>query len=240
MKLDLAKQSARVQLVLTKRQLPNMRASVGLTLDVSGSTQGLYASGTIQRLLEQIVPVALKADDNQNLDVYTFSSGEMINQVDGATAENYENFVQEQILDNDDVDKWSGTSYAPVIQQMIEDYGFVRKAGGFLGFGGTTQLVSESASGEAVLNYFITDGENDDKDATEKLFAQLETAKSNMYFMLIGVGHQSFSFLRQLADRHGNVGFLNVSDLQKFVNEDNLYEQLLPVELTQWLKQKTV
>lgn len=240
---NLDKEKQKVAFTLSKRNLPQMRASVGLALDISGSTSGLYKRGVIQRLVEQIVPVGLRFDDNGNLDVYTFADGESISQVTGATEHNYPNFVKREILENTAVDKWGGTSYAPVIEKMLVDYGFryEQKSGGFAGFGGSIKrlLKESSTSGEAVVNYFITDGVNDDKKATEALLQECQDAKANMYFCIIGVGDADFSFIEHLGEKFGNVGFLNVSDLEKFVDSDDIYEQLLPPEMTDWLKQKT-
>jgi len=241
---NLEKEKQKVAFTLSKRNLPQMRASVGLALDISGSTANLYKRGVIQRLVEQIIPVGLRFDDNGNLDVYTFADGDAIGQVTGATEHNYADFVKREILDNNAVSKWGGTSYAPVIEQMLSDYGFryTAKTGGFAGFGGkqTRMLKESSTSGEAVINYFITDGVNDDKKATEALLQECQDAKANMYFCIIGVGDADFSFIEHLGEKFGNVGFLNVSDLQKFVDGDDIYEQLLPTEMTDWLKQKTI
>lgn len=235
---DLSKEKQKVAFTLAKRNLPEMRASVGLSLDVSGSIHGLFNQGVIQRIVEQIVPIGLRFDDNGNLDVYTFSDGDNTTQVEGATEQNYQGFVKREILDNSKVNKWGGTSYAPVIDQMLKDYGFYQdKKSGWFGKT-TTELQAKSTSGEAVVNYFITDGENDDKAATEALLQQCEDAKVNMYFCFIGVGHANFSFIERMGEKFGNVGFINIEDLAKFVDADDIYEQLLPAEMTTWLQQK--
>lgn len=279
MQFNLEKEKQRVAFTLQKRDLPDMRASVGITLDVSGSTENLYKCGTIQRVLEQIIPIGLRFDDNGNLDVYTFSRGDMISQVEGATEKNYNGFVCREIVNNDSVKKWSGTSYAPIIEHMLEEYGFygggseynrslagsqlaaqpaVQPKKGFWAklFGSDDSMSAPaqvsrskaehvlqhaSASGEAVINYFITDGDNDDKDRTYRLLKNVQNAGCNIYFLFIGVGNGSdFSFIRKLGDEFNNVGFLSVADLQKFTDSDDIYEQLLPEELTNWLKQKKV
>lgn len=244
---NLKKESERVQFVLNKRNLPTMRASVGLTLDVSGSMRTLFTNGTVQRLVEQIIPVALRADDNGNLDVYTFSDeASAVTQVAGATEKNYQGFVRREILDNSKVDLWNGTDYQPVLDKMLKDYGFYKtEKKGFLGslFGNSEpsqELQSNSASGEAVINYFITDGENNDKNKAYNLLKKMQDAKCNMYVLFVALGDANFSFIEKCANDFGNVGFVNVNDLTKFVNADDIYEQLLPEELCNWVRQKQV
>lgn len=243
MKFNLDKQNEKVQLVLQKRNLPTMRASVGITLDISGSTQGLYKRGTMQRVVENLIPVGIKFDDNGNLDVRTFADGDTYQVIgSGATAANYDGFVKREILDNGQVAKWGGTDYAPVIESMLRDYGFYEpaKKGWFGGSTPSNTLRPNSTSGEAVLNYIITDGENGDKSETRAILRAAQDAKCNIYFMFIGVGSERFQFIRDIADEFGNVGFLSVADLDKLVDSDDVYEQLLPQELTGWLAQKKV
>lgn len=229
-----------------------MRAAVGFALDVSGSTRDLYRQGIIQRAVEQIMPVGLQFDDNGSLDGWTFSEGEdMIAELAQATRENYQNFVQREILGSG-VPKWSGTDYAPVIKLMLKKYGFYgngapAKRGGFLkrllggdsATGQSGNLRAQSGSGEAVINYFVTDGQNDDQDETYHLLRECQSAKVNMYFLFMGVGDPSrFGFLTKIAEDFGNVGFLSIAELEKFVDSDDIYEKLLPEELTGWLRQK--
>jgi len=252
-KFNLEKEAARVKFVLEKRKLPEMKAAVGITLDISGSTQGLYESGQIQRVVQQIIPVGLRFDDNGNLDVRTFSDRDKIAEITGATADNYEGFVEREILEDEAVPKWGGTWYSPIIKSMLEKYGFYgsekeatvskgffkRMFGGDSATNNSKHLRPQSDSGEAVINYFITDGRNDDEEATVKLLQECEDAKVNMYFLFIGVGQEDFKFLKMIANKFGNVGFLSVGDLERFVDCDDIYEQLLPEELTGWLIQKS-
>ncbi len=249
MKFNLQKESERVRFVLEKRKLPPMRAAVGFTLDVSGSTQGLYTGGVIQSVVQQIIPVGLRFDDNGSLDAWTFNNGDSATEIAQATADNYEGFVEREIIRNSAVPKWGGTDYAPVLQMMLRKYGFlshgnaqptglIKRLFGRSSGSNAETLGPNSRSGEAVINYFITDGQNEDKDATYTLLQQCEKAKANIYFLFIGVGSQAFPFLERIAKDFGNTGFLNVTDLQKFVDSDDIYEQLLPEELTGWLKQK--
>ena len=269
MKFNLEKEEKRVKFVLEKRNLPKMCAAVGITLDVSSSMQGLYREGRVQRVVEQIVPVGLRFDDNGCLDVKTFSSGESyVSDITKINRNNYEGFVEREILSKSSVPKWGGTDYYPVIKNMLIEYGFYRagvqgnsranavpKAKGWvgrlwqsIGLGNdedatpsrseSNRLVAESTSGEPVINYFLTDGENDDKTHVRDILLECQHAKVNMYFMFIGIGETSFEFLKEIAKEFDNVGFLSVKDLARFVDADDLYEQLRPEELTKWLKQK--
>ena len=237
MKFDLKKAEERVRFVTQKRALPAISAQVAFDLDVSGSMRDLFGCGAVQEVVQRVLPVALKFDDNGALDVFTFSKGDMIAKPEQVTAKNYDGYVDSEIVNNRQVPKWSGTSYAPVIEKNLRDLGYYqeKKTGGFLGFGG--QRTMTLAKGDALsIVYFVTDGENDDRDNTTQLLRQCQDAGSRIYFLFMGIGNESFSYLNKVADDFSNTGFVRVADLSRFVESDDLYEQLLPEELCQWLK----
>jgi hypothetical protein len=242
-RFDLEKEATKVRFILEKKQIKKVTATVGLDLDISGSMRELYNRGIVQQIVERIIPVALNFDDNGELDVWTFSDGEeMIAKIESATKNNYEGFVNNKILQNASVPKWSGTSYCPVLQANLDEYGFNKSVhkGGFLGFGGKTETVLQSASksGFPAIVYFITDGENDDKTRTDTLLKKCQEAGSNIYFLFIGIGHESFRFLEEIGDQYSNTGFLKINDITRATSDDAIYESLLPDELTDWLKAK--
>ena len=131
--IDLSK---KVEVVLAKRNLTNVKAHVGVAMDISGSMQKLYTNGTVQLTMDRLLAVACKFDDNQTLDAWTFSNG--YDAISPITPDLFSSYVKQHILDNKKVTKWGGTNYAPVIQAAIEHYGFERTAtpasgGGFFG-----------------------------------------------------------------------------------------------------------
>ena len=239
---NLEKEAAKVRFILEKRAMKKIMATVCLDLDISGSMQNLYGNGTVQKVVERIIPIALNFDDNGELDIYTFASGTSFCKVENATRDNYDGYVEEKILRNSRVAKWGGTDYSPVLEANLNEYGFYQevKIGGFMGFGGKTEttLQSASESGLPAIVFFITDGENSDKKETDRLLRQCQEAGSNIYFLFIGIGNESFQFLNEIGDRYSNTGFLKIDDISKATSDDAIYESLLPDELTEWLKAK--
>lgn len=232
---EIEKEVEKVRFILAKNGIDHVvRARVGLNLDVSGSMIELYKQGIVQKVVERILPLGLACDDNGEIDVWGFSNRAALACV--ATRENYQNIVDQEMMDGDlDDILWEGTQYAPVIHANLNYYQrpsspvrhFFRKL-----FGHTAH--EEEAL--PVINYFLTDGENTDIEATQKLFEHIRDSEAQIYYMLIGVGAAQFQFIRQAAQRFPNVGFIAVESLQSFINDENIYEQLLPNELCTWLK----
>lgn len=57
--------------------LESTSAKVVVVLDYSGSMNGLYKNGTVQRTINRLVPLGLTFDDNGTIDVYLFSTTNM-------------------------------------------------------------------------------------------------------------------------------------------------------------------
>lgn len=234
-KFNLEKAVEKAKFVIAKSGIPaNLRASVVMDLDVSGSAQGLFRQGLMQEAFQQILPIGITFDDNQEIDVYTFSDGDRYTThiEPNATAANFGDYIQRNILDNNKVPKWSGTSYAPVLRENLRDLQFYKKSL----FGGFGNLQQKSKTGTPAIIYFFTDGVNDDERATEQLLADCEAAKTEVYFMFVGIGGASFPFIERMGDKFDNVGFLDIKDVASIAKDDAIYEKLLPEELTVWLK----
>jgi len=243
-KFNLQKAVEQTKFVLNKKSIPNVRASVVMNIDVSGSAQGLFRSGQIQEAFQRVLPVGIIFDDNQEIDVFTFANSDMVAHIEpNATEKNYENYIKKNILDNRDVPKWGGTEYSPAIEANLETLGFYseEKSGGILGFGAKTtkKLRENNDSGFPAIVYFFTDGENNrgDMPKTIELLKKCQEANTQMYFLFIGIGNADFSFIDKIGDMFPNVGFLNVKNLED-LSGDDAYEQLLPDELCTWLKSK--
>ena len=246
MAIDLLKK--KVGIVLEKRKLPHVVCEVKFALDISGSMQGLYDNGTVQNLTDRLLAVASKFDDNGEMEVWTFTNG-----FDAAPTINesmHEGYVNKHIIRNDDIYKWGGTSYAPVMNdilkqsfyQAVETTTNVTSTPGLFGrLFGKKETVAEIVERDIVAKDakypvfvpFITDGENDDKSATERLIK--ENAGKNIYWMMVGIGNERFSWLSEIANKYPNVGFMKIADLNKISDED-FYLQLLNEEFCTWVK----
>lgn len=234
----------RVGFVLQKQGIhERIPAQVGLNIDVSGSMQDLFKRGAVQAALERVLPVALYFDDDGRIDTWVFSDGDKMASITPASASNYEGYVAREIVGNRDLSPilWGGTDYGPVIRSNLMTYGLLEEkaAGGLLGmiFGmKRDNFGEETRSGVPAINYFLTDGENTDREAAWQILEEAEHAESQIYYIMVGIGSDGFQFLRRAAKEFPNVGFVSVKDLGKFVGSDDAYEKLLPPELCSWLK----
>lgn len=234
--IDLKK---KVDIVLTKRNINNVTARVGLAIDISGSMQSLYRAGVVQAVVERILAVATRFDDNGEMDVWTFSNG--FDRLNGVSERDFNNYVTREILQNNNISKWGGTSYSPVINDVLSTYfpasfkETVKK--GLFGMFGKKETVEVSTpldQQEAAIIIFITDGENGDAQETIRLLEQAHNKK--IYFQFVGIGNEAFRFLNKVADDYSNTGFLKIADIAR-ISDDDLYEGLITDELSTWLKQ---
>ena len=236
MSIDLNKRAEKVNIVLAKRNLataPKMR--VGFVTDVSGSAQWMYDRGIIQNTLDRLLAVALKFDDNGEMDVWSFHNN--FNRLATASAADEKTYVRNEILGKASL--WGGTSYAPVMNDVVtfyfKDEVVEKKSGGFLGFGGKTEKVAVAKSDKTspALCLFITDGVNDDPAKTLQVLK--DAVKYPVYWMMVGVGDaRHFKFLEQVADDLPNVGFVNLESLD--ITDEQLYEEIINPELVEFIR----
>lgn len=87
-----------VQITLEKKKMSHVAARVGLVLDISGSMQPLYKNGTVQEVVERILAVACKFDDNATLDVWIYDNE--FSRLTPATEGDFNQYVERNILNN--------------------------------------------------------------------------------------------------------------------------------------------
>jgi len=207
--ISLAKEEVH-QICLTKKPLINLVARVGLVLDYSGSMSRLYDNGTVQSVIEKILPLAMEFDDNSTMEVWIFEDG--YHRLPDINLSNYKEYVNREI-----VRKYcmGGTNYAPVMKDVVKEY----KKGKFPAY-----------------TLFITDGDNFDKDDTDKVI--VEASKHPIFWQFVGVGRASFDYLQQLDDMSGryvdNADFFRVDKIGNIT-----YEKLLN-EFPVWLENDKV
>lgn len=237
---DLKKREQAVSFVLEKRKVltvPKLR--VGAALDVSGSAKPLFMSGTMQKTIDRLVPVAMKFDDNGEMDVWVFHNSSQ--QVASVTKQDMDDYINREILNKRGVSLWGGTQYAPPLQAMRDFYfggGAAPAAGGLMGklFGKRPSAPSPTtgASQAPAMALLITDGANSDRPDTEKFLR--EAASLPVYWQMVGVGPDAneFRFIEKMADALPNVGFVNLASLD--ISDEALYDALLSQELCDWAK----
>lgn len=207
-RVNLAKEEVH-KVCLTKKPLMNLKSKVGLVLDYSGSMDWLYRNGTVQSVVESVIPIALEFDDNGSVDVWLFDNG--FHKLPDVSLSNLEGYVARETRKY----HMGGTSYAPVMKDVVSFY--------------------SRNNAEKLPSYviFITDGDNfdDDKPKTDKVIK--EAAKLPIFWQYVGLGPSGFSYLEALDDMSGryvdNADFFAVEKA-----EDITYEKLLN-EYPEWI-----
>lgn len=204
-----------VSLSKTGVDLSEHKAQVVVCLDRSGSMDSLFYRGAVQDALTRLLPIALRFDDDGELPVYVFDN-DADHVPEAMTEDNYQHFVKTEIVDKGYGPR-GGTNYAPVIKEIIDDYG---------------------RSKVPVFVIFITDGENWDQTETDWMIR--ESSKYNIFFQFVGIGGSSFSYLKKLDNLAGrecdNTAFIQVSSFASLTDEQ-LYQKLLD-QYPQWLRAK--
>lgn len=251
MELNMEKiQERKAVMDMSKRSngLKGVTMKVKLGLDKSGSMGPLYRDNRIQDLLERIVPVAMSLDDDGEFDLYLFDDevqkfGKSVN------LSNLGGFVKRELSNI----RMGGTNYAPIINKVIDDeYGLnssvtstsTNSSGGFFSslFGSKTETKTETIVQKTVsipsLVIFITDGSNDDKQATRE--ALIRASNYGTFFVFIGMGDTgctNFPFLESLDNMSGrkvdNANFFTVENLST-IDDRTLYLKLLE-EVADWI-----
>lgn len=193
-------------------------ARVAVAIDFSGSMNKLYKDGSVQRILNRLMPLALKFDDDGELDVWLFDHE--FRTLPSMNIDNFQGYVKREILEN----KWhmGRTCYAPVLKDIMKKYFF---------FG-------LKKSKDPIFLIFITDGGNSDKTETDKVIR--DSSKKDIFIKFIGMGKEDFPYLEKLDDLTGrevdNTAFSKVDDFEK-LSDESLYKILLD-QYPEWIDAK--
>lgn len=237
--VSLAKRVEAVNVILAKRgvtaRLPPVR--VGLALDASESMKDLYRKGVVGQAVDRLLAIALKFDDDGQLDVWGFHDTVMA--FPAACASDEGTYVKQRILGSN-WELWGGTNYAPPISEALRTYAvgetYVEMKARWM-----RERVDEpkvqfgipSTNASPAMLMFVTDGSCWDEGAAAALLEK--GAGSSVYFNMVGLGNsRAFEFLRRMADRFGNVGFVNLASLG--ISDEALYESIVNPEFCEWLK----
>src|ERR1043166_134540 len=243
-KFDLEKAQRTFDRFLLEKGLntaPTMR--VGAAPDISGSMNSKLTAATrggddsqAQRTLNQLMPPALKFDDDGQVDVFTFD-----NRCDYVCTMDKSNF--ESYIRANRIAARGGTEYAPVVEAVLRHYfGGTAKAAVEAGKSLIKGLLSKAAPAPAqptassgkdpVLMMILTDGDCSDRRATEQ--ALVDSQSQPIYWQFVGVGGASFPTIKYLADKLPNVGDVYLRDFG--LSEEEVYRQLVSDELVTWIK----
>lgn len=250
-KLNFEKRTEKVKFRFEKVGISDQKARVGALIDVSYSMKGMFAQGIVQETVERLLPVAGRLDDDGVLDMAIFDDeGTML---PGVRLADVEGYVEREII-RANVRKWNGTKYAGAMELMLDEWfgEAVRdtprrasKKPGFFGrlFGATPEpepvhapapTAADPARKMPALMLINTDGANGDQGITESLLQ--DAASKPVYFAFVGIGDpKDFGFIKRVADKFDNVGFISVADLTR-VSDDQLYERIITDEFAGWLR----
>lgn len=250
MSADLIDLTKKVQVVLDLRKISGeVKAAVGLCIDGSGSMGSLYARGVVQNVVNRIMAVACKFDDNQELDVWVFSNG--VKEAEPAVPAMFGTYVQDELLRKSLVDM-GGTEYAPFIRSVIQKYftanGATKAKEAAKSIFGALKSIftsdapastpapqatgSVAACGYPVFIIVITDGENSDQGVTAGLLQSMQD--KDVYWQFVGIGNENFRYLQNIADKLPNVGFFAIKDIEA-VKDMELYKELVSEEFAAWI-----
>lgn len=214
-KIDLRKNL--VQITLEKKKLTHVVARVGIVLDITGSMQTLYRNGTVQEVVERILAVACKFDDNATLDVWVYDTH--FSRMPSVTEKDFDQYVQKHILNNNDIHKFGRNNEPPVMEDVIRKY------------------TEEEDSPTPVFIIFINDGGV--VKAIKKVI--MNAAIQPIFWQFVGIGNSDFEVLKGLDTMEGrivdNANFFHLDDIGA-ISDEVLYDKLL-TEFPLWIREAT-
>ena len=208
---------------LQKRGLDEHTARVALCLDISGSMHRLYNDGAVQRLVERVLALGLRFDDDGAVDVWLFGQNGHV--AEPVTLANLTGYTIAALRSHP---LEGATYYAKAVRLVREHY-----------FGTATHRSAPLAEKTPVYVNFITDGEPNDRGEAETQIR--DAAYEPIFWQFMGIGHH-FPFLAKLDDLKGrfidNADFFSVTEDellgQKPIADDKLFERLMK-EYPGWL-----
>lgn len=219
MKIDMSKHQENLEKVVinmsknSKVDMTKHTARVAVAMDYSGSMDLLYKNGSVQNTITRLLPLGLKFDDNGEVESWLFSNDQ--EHLDTITIHNYSNYVK-KVMKNASM-RMGGTNYAPVLKDIKNYY------------------EKKHPSTIPTFVIFITDGENWDTSETDQIIREL--SNYNIFIQFIGIGNESFNYLRKLDNLSGrkkdNTGFIAVEDMDE-MDDNELYTELLS-QYKDWL-----
>lgn len=221
----------KVEFVFKKRQINNIPCQVACAVDISGSMASLYRKDVVQKVTEKMLAIGMVVDKDKQIDFWTFDDGN--DYIGTVTPFNINGFVQREVIDNKNINKWGSTVYSGMMNSIVEHFFKVEKIG-FIGkFFGKNR--NESTK-DPVLCLLMTDGEpnHSDKDSIVNIIE--EHSDKNIYWQIVCIGNDNFKFVENLADYYPNVGFVHIDNIET-INDEKFYEEIINDEFAEWVIQ---
>ncbi|MHA6758813.1 VWA domain-containing protein [Streptacidiphilus sp. PAMC 29251] len=170
--LDLTKRAA---ITLEKRGLGEHTARVALCLDISASMSMLYRSGKVQALVERVLALGLRFDDNAEVDVFLF--GRDGHEAGSVGLTSYQGWTDQMLQ------RWrleGGTDYAAAMHLIRKQY-----------FGSGSKRKKPHADRQPVYVMFVTDGHTTSEQATKDHV--MSSSYEPLFWQFMGIGRSSKS-----------------------------------------------
>ena len=197
---------------LEKRNLQDVIARVALVVDISGSMYSSYGNGTVQEIVNKILPLAVQFDDDGELDFWYY--GDICERRPSVNMRNYEEAVPhnwEKLMEN----LRYGNNEPIVMNEVIGEY--------------------EDSNLPAYV-IFVTDGGIDKTAQIKRIL--VHASYLPIFWQFVGVSGSGYGILEDLDTMSGryvdNANFFALDDFRSVPNEE-LYSRLLN-EFPSWLK----
>ena len=196
---------------LEKRALLDVTARVALVVDISGSMNRSYKDGTVQEIVNKLLPVAVQFDDDGALDFWFY--GTTCERRPPVNMSNYESAIP---------DDW---------KKIREKIGGVNNEPAVM-----EEVIAEFAESTLpVYVVFVTDGGISKTAQIKKLL--IEASYQPIFWQFVGVRGKDYGILEKfdtLKERYvDNANFFALDDFSSVPN-DELYSRLLD-EFPTWL-----
>jgi hypothetical protein len=252
-------------LTLKKKGLDNVIARVVFVLDGSGSMQRQFQSGNVQAVLDRIATLALKFDDNGELEVWGFASGNR--KFENVTIDNLDDYIK-RIMNGETgalaVSATPSPSPSPAPAKKSTWWNPLswgsdsstpspapRSTAQYSGSGilpGLSyenneppvmrNIVTECKDGGAVPTFvvFITDGGIDKSDAIKRVL--VDASRYPIFWQFVGLGGSNYGILEDFDTMEGRfIDNANFFAIDDYRNitDAELYERLL-AEFPSWIE----
>lgn len=200
-----------IMVQLEKKNLTNTVARVALVMDITGSMYMAYKNGTVQEIVNKMLPLAVQFDDDGQLDFWYYAKD--FNHRPAVDLGNYRTAVPDNWKDV--MNGLGGSNNEPAVMEDV------------IRFYRDTEL--------PVYIIFITDGGMAHKGEVKRLMK--EASSMPMFWQFVGVDGSNYGLLEKLDELEGrcvdNAGFFAMDDFMS-VSNDELYDRLLS-EFPVWL-----
>jgi stress response protein SCP2 len=210
---------------LEKHGLGEHTARVAMCLDISASMHGLYVRGAVQKLVQRVLALGLRFDDDGAVDVWLF--GKEGHSTEPITLANLDGYTTAMLK----VHRLEGATYYAKAMKMVRTFYF-----------GSAEVRSRPLADKVpIFVNFITDGEPSDRLTAEDELR--DASYEPIFWQFMGIGNR-FPFLEKLDDLSrryvDNADFLSVTEDEltgpRPIADEALFERLMK-EYPGWIPQ---